>query len=219
MSEYNIAHQNLTSDIELGVMNEEEVSKTDNARYAQLEQKHQNLNEKSNTQEGTEVVESFNSTDPKESQTLVLPVEGFNIPFADVALQDGDRVMVERLREPMITVVGLVNKPGNYPYPPNVEYNLMHALGFAQGLRFEAEPCYATVYRLRADGTTISATFNIIGIAKSKDPAHALGIPLKPCDVIAVEHTPRTRAKVFWDRVFRFYISTYIRGEDIFEDE
>jgi hypothetical protein len=112
-----------------------------------------------------------------------------------------------------------VNQQGNFPYLPNVEYNLMHALAFAQGLRIEAEPRYATIYRLRADGTTIRATFNIIGIAESEDPTHALTIPLKPYDVVAVEHTPRTRAKVFWDKVFRFYISTYISGEDIFDDE
>ncbi len=95
----------------------------------------------------------------------------------------------------------------------------MHALGFAGGLLLSAEPRYATVYRLRADDTTVSATFNIIGVAKSKDPTEALNVRLKPYDVVAVEHTSRTRAKVFWDRVFRFYISTYIRMEDIIGED
>jgi len=155
----------------------------------------------------------------KEPEPLVLPVKGLNIPFADVALRDADSVIVERLREPLITVVGLVNRPGNFTYPPDVEYNLMQALGFAGGLNVAAEPRYATVYRLRADGTTISATFNIIGLAKSTDPTEALSVHLKPYDVVAVEHTSRTRAKVFWDRVFRFYISTYVRLEDIFGED
>jgi protein involved in polysaccharide export with SLBB domain len=154
-----------------------------------------------------------------EPVSLVLPIKGFNIPFADVALTDGDRVIVERLREPMFTVVGLVNRAGNFPYPPDVEYNLMHALGFAGGLNLPAEPRYATVYRLAADGTTVSTTFNVAGIAKSLDPTDALSVPLKPYDVVAVEHTPRTRAKVFWDRVFRFYISTVFTTEDIFGDD
>jgi hypothetical protein len=94
----------------------------------------------------------------------------------------------------------------------------MHALGFAGGLLYSAEPRYATVYRLAADGTTVSATFSIAGIAKSADPTDALSVPLKPYDVIAVEHTPRTRAKVFWDRVFRIYVSTYITADDVFGD-
>jgi protein involved in polysaccharide export with SLBB domain len=148
-------------------------------------------------------------------ETIVLPVRGLNIPFADVALQDGDSVIVERLREQLITVVGLVNRPGTFPYPPDVEYNLMQALGLAGGLNLSAEPRYATVYRLRSDGITTSFTFNIIDVARSKDPTYALSIPLKPYDVVAVEHTPRTRAKVFWDRVFRIYLSTYLRLEDI----
>ncbi len=166
-----------------------------------------------------EISEPSESLKPREDIPLVLPVKGLNIPFADVALRDGDRIIVEPLREPLITVVGLVNRAGNFPYPSGVEYNLMHALGFAGGLNLSAEPRYATIYRLAADGTTVSATFNVAGIAKSVDPSDALSVVLKPYDVIAVEHTPRTRAKVFWDRVFRFYISTYIRAEDIFGDD
>lgn len=165
------------------------------------------------------IAEQVASTSSREPASLVLPIKGLNIPFADVALRDGDRVIVERIREPKITVVGLVNKAGNFPYPPDVEYNLMHALGFAGGLNISAEPRYATVYRLAADGTTVSATFNIAGIAKSEDPTQALSLPLKPYDVVAVEHTPRTRAKVFWDRVFRFYVSTHLTSDEIFGDD
>jgi protein involved in polysaccharide export with SLBB domain len=152
----------------------------------------------------------------QEPEALVLPIKGLNIPFADVRLQDGDSVMVEQLREPMITVVGLVNRAGNFPYPPYAEYNLMQALGFAGGLDLSAEPRYATVYRLRADGTTVSAAFNIVNVAKSADPTDALSVRLKPYDVVAVQHTPRTRVKVWWDRVFRFYLSAYVQPRDIF---
>lgn len=166
-----------------------------------------------------EITGHLKPTNSQESRSIILPVKGLNIPFADVALQDGDRVIVERLREPMITVVGLVNRAGNFPYRPDVEYNLMQALGFAGGLNLSAEPRYATVYRLAEDGTTVSAVFNIAGIAKSIDPTGALSVTLKPYDVVAVEHTPRTRAKVFWDRVFRFYISTHITSEDIFGED
>jgi len=169
--------------------------------------------------ESPEIAGHLKPANSQESRSIILPVKGLNIPFADVALRDGDRVIVERLREPMITVVGLVNRAGNFPYRPDVEYNLMQALGFAGGLNLSAEPRYATVYRLAEDGTTVSAVFNIAGIAKSIDPTGALSVALKPYDVVAVEHTPRTRAKVFWDRVFRFYISTHITSEDIFGED
>jgi protein involved in polysaccharide export with SLBB domain len=216
---YSATHQSLVSDVKLNTRDSGKVSGVDDGLLAQREKVHRNLPEESTAEGDTEFAEQIGSNETKEPRSLVLPVKGFNIPFADVALQDGDRVIVERLGEPMITVVGLVNRPGNFPYPPNVEYNLMHALGFAGGLNFSAEPRYATVYRLRTDSTTISATFNVIGIAKSKDPTYALSIRLKPYDVVAVEHTQRTRAMVFWDRAFRFNIGTYIRMEDIFEDD
>lgn len=174
--------------------------------------------EKASTERTASIARPTGSNRSQGPASLVLPIEGLNIPFADVALQDGDRVIVERLREPMITVVGLVNRAGNFPYPPDVEYNLMHALGFAGGLNLSAEPRYATIYRLASDGTTVSATFNVAGIARSLDPTDALSMVLKPYDVVAVEHTPRTRAKVFWDRVFRFYVSTYVGPDDIFGD-
>jgi len=174
---------------------------------------------KPDLRESPEITGHVKSANRQEPRSFILPVKGLNIPFVDVALRDGDRVIVERLREPMITVVGLVNKAGNFPYRPDVQYNLMHALGFAGGLNMAAEPRYATVYRLAADGTTVSAIFNIAGIAKSIDPTSALSAILKPYDVVAVEHTPRTRAKVFWDRVFRFYISTHISSEDIFGED
>jgi len=185
----------------------------------QLAQDYKNLLRAPALNESPQISGRTKSAKSQEPRSLVLPVKGLNVPFADVALRDGDRVIVERLGEPMITVVGLVNRAGNFPYLPDAKYNLMHALGFAGGLLYSAEARYATVYRLAADGTTVSATFNIAGIAKSVDPTAALSVPLKPYDVIAVEHTPRTRAKVFWDRAFRFNMGTYITANDLFGED
>ncbi len=203
-SEYGTVGENTGQYEKLGAGDSQPVLAADEVRH------------ESDLKKGLKTAGQVKAAEPLESRSLVLPVKGLNIPFADVALQDGDRVVVERLREPMITVVGLVNRAGNFPYPPDVEYNLMHALGFAGGLNLAAEPRYATVYRLAADGTTVSATFYIAGTTKGADPTDALTVPLKPYDVVAVEHTPRTRATVFWDRVFRVYISTYVTPDDIF---
>jgi protein involved in polysaccharide export with SLBB domain len=142
----------------------------------------------------------------QKSESIILPVKGHNIPFADVVLQDGDSVIVERLQPPLFTVMELVNSPGNFPYPPDVQYTLMQAIGFAGGLNLIAEPRYATIYRLKRDGTIVSVTFPIKGKSKL---ANALNTLIKPGDIIAVEHTPRTRTAIFLDRAFRISIGTY----------
>ncbi|MHC4203997.1 MAG: polysaccharide biosynthesis/export family protein [Planctomycetota bacterium] len=152
-----------------------------------------------------------NTDRPRRSKSIVLPVKGLNIPFADVALQDGDSVIVERLQPPLFTVMELVNRPGNFPYPPDVQYTLMQAIGFAGGLNLIAEPRYATIYRLKRDGTCISAIFPIKGKSKLADASNTL---IKPGDIIALEHTPRTRTALFLDRTFRISIGTYWRLND-----
>jgi protein involved in polysaccharide export with SLBB domain len=143
---------------------------------------------------------------PQKSESLILPVKDFNIPFADVALQDGDSVVVERLQPPLFTVMGLVNRPDNFPYPPDVQYTLMQAIGFGGGLNLVAEPRYVTIYRLKRNGTCVSATFPIRGDRRPVDASNTL---IKPGDIIAVEHTPRTRTALFLDRMFRINVGTY----------
>jgi len=151
------------------------------------------------------------TSSPRQSESLVLPIKGLNIPFTDVALQDGDSVIVERLQQPLFTVMGLVNSPGNFPYPPDVHYTLMQAIGFAGGLNLIADPRYVTVYRLKRDGACVSATFPIRGKKKVVDASNTL---IKPGDIVAVEHTPRTRTALFLDRAFRITIGTYWRLND-----
>jgi protein involved in polysaccharide export with SLBB domain len=150
----------------------------------------------------------------QKSESIVLPVKGHNIPFADIALQDGDSVIVERLQPPLFTVMELVNSPGNFPYPPDVQYTLMQAIGFAGGLNLVAEPRYATIYRLKRNGTCVSATFPIKGKAKLADASNTL---IMPGDIIAVEHTPRTRTALFLDRAFRITIGTYWSLNDTYD--
>jgi protein involved in polysaccharide export with SLBB domain len=145
-----------------------------------------------------------------KSEPIVLPILGLNIPFADIALRDGDTVIVERLMLPLFTVIGLVNKPGNFAYPPDVQYNLMQALGFAGGLDPTTEPRYATVYRLKPDGSIVHSTFGIINVANSSRAIDALTTLIKPGDIVAVEHTPETRTKVFLDKVFRINLGVYM---------
>jgi protein involved in polysaccharide export with SLBB domain len=150
----------------------------------------------------------------KQIEPIILPVKGLNIPFADVAVNEGDSVVVERLTMPMFTVIGLVEKPGNVPYPPDVEYNLMQAIAFAGGLDIAADPRYATIYRLKADGTILRAPFQIIDSRKGSKLTESLSVPIKPGDIVAIEHTPRTRTNVFVDKMFRTSIGAYINMSD-----
>jgi len=143
----------------------------------------------------------------RNNRTLVLPVKGMDIPFADVPLKEGDSVVVERLEPPLFSVIGLVNAPGNFPYPSGVQYNLLQAIGFAGGLNMAAEPRYATVYRRKTDGTAVDVTYRVAG---GPEAMSALNLLMKPGDIVTIEHTPRTRTKVFLDNLFNFNVGAYV---------
>lgn len=112
--------------------------------------------------------------------------------------------------ENVFTVMGLVNKPDAYSYPPDVQYNLMEALAFAGGLDMVADPKYVKVFRQDANGQVLQATF---GIDKEtlKD---AYEVPIKPGDVIYVDHTLRTRINKFLSDVFHITVGAEARYRD-----
>jgi polysaccharide export outer membrane protein len=135
----------------------------------------------------------------KDAKTFVLPVKGLNIPFADVVVEGGDTIEVERLNPEIFTVIGLVAKPGAYPYPPGVQYNLQQALSFAGWVDELADPEYVKVYRQTSDGTVVDATFKLSGTTLTD----ASNVIIKPGDVIAVEQTPLTRTRLLMAEIFR----------------
>ncbi len=49
--------------------------------------------------------------------------------------------------------------------------------------------------------------------------AEALNTRIKPGDIIAVEHTPRTRTNAFLNKVFRVSAGVYLRAEDLWDDD
>ncbi|MBP7936772.1 MAG: SLBB domain-containing protein [Phycisphaerae bacterium] len=131
--------------------------------------------------------------------TVVLPVRGLNIPFADVPLVEGDMIEIEGLKPEVFTVIGLVNKAGAFPYPPGTQFSLLQALSFAAGLNDIADPQYAKIYRQDADGSIVEASFKVKGSALTS----ASNVMIKPGDVIAVEHTPATRFNLILAEVFK----------------
>ena len=157
-------------------------------------------------------------TGPENVTSLVLPVKGLNIPFADVPLQEGDTVTVEWPREQFISVLGLVRNPGNFPYPAGSQYSLVQAIGFAGGLDMVADPRYISIYRLNPDGEISSVVVQLVNPKKKPALTDAMSLPLRPGDVVSVEHTPRTRTNVFFDRIFRINLGLYFSPESLWNN-
>jgi len=147
---------------------------------------------------------------------IVLPIVGTNIPFRDVVLEEGDTVVVEQIRMPLFSVLGLVTRPGNFEYPPMAEYNLAQAIAYAGGLDPLADPRYATIYRLSADGSVLRIPFRLI---ENDRLTEALSTPIRPGDVVAIEHTPRTRMNTTINNMLRISAGVYISGGDLWNNE
>lgn len=111
----------------------------------------------------------------------------------------------QRESERVFTVMGLVNSPNAFPYPPDVQYNLMEALAYAGGLDMTADPRYLKIYRQDADSGIVVATFGI----DNKSFFDAYGVAIKPGDVIYVDHTLRTRMNQFLSDVFSLRVGVY----------
>jgi len=148
--------------------------------------------------------------------TILLPVVGRNIPFCDAGLEEGDTVIVEQIQMPLFTVVGLVGKPGNYDYPPTAQYNLMQAIAFAGGLDLVSDPRYATIYRLTPDGSIARVPFRLV---EKDELTDALNTPIRPGDVVAIEHTRRTRMNTMLRNMVHFNTGLYITGRDLWNQD
>ncbi len=140
-----------------------------------------------------------NDTDPETP--LVLPVEGLNVPFADIALKGGESIEVERLNPHVISVLGHVNRSGTFPYPPGARYTIPQAIAMAQGRDKTADPQFIMVYRQNpSNGRIVSAVFNI---GEERGFEKAAGIFLKPGDVVLAAQTPRTEFRRIFSDLFR----------------
>lgn len=149
-----------------------------------------------------------------EPKPILLPVVNANIPYRDIALDEGDTIVVEPVQMPLFSVLGLVGRPGNFPYPPNAQYNLTQAIAFAGGLDRVAQPRYATIYRLKEDGSVARASFRLIQKEQFTD---ALGTPIRPGDVVAIENTPRTRMNTTVRELVRINAGVYVTGRDLWD--
>ena len=147
---------------------------------------------------------------PLPDDAITLPVRGLNIPFADVVLHEGDAVIVEPLKIATFTVIGLVQKQGNFEYPWDQEYSLAEALAFAGGLAEAADPRYAVIYRLDSQGQIQHVAYNIQKSKNDTLAASPMTVRIRPGDIVAVEPTRRTRNKIMLDRIFHVNLGAYV---------
>src|SRR5262245_41223580 len=157
---------------------------------------------------GARAITVLSQDETGQSGSRTLGVEMADIPLADVALHGGETVVVEPAPERAFSVVGLVKRSGVFPYPAPRRYNLMQALATAGGVDENAAPRYATVYRVRADGKVIGATFKIDGTSLSDGPS----VWIKDGDVISVDHTQGSWLRQFFSQVLGFRASVTVSG-------
>jgi protein involved in polysaccharide export with SLBB domain len=108
----------------------------------------------------------------------------------------------QRESERVFAVIGLVNKSGVFPYPADVQYNLMEALAFAEGLDMVADPRYLKIFRQDSSGETICVTIKV----ESNSMTEAYAMAIQPGDLIYVDHTLSTRFNKFISDVFHITI-------------
>ncbi|MBN2183176.1 MAG: polysaccharide biosynthesis/export family protein [Sedimentisphaerales bacterium] len=113
----------------------------------------------------------------------------------------------QRESERVFAVIGLVNKSGIYPYPADVQYNLMEALAFASGLDMVSDPRYLKIYRQDDSGQVLIATMGV----DSKSLSDAYKFTIQPGDLIYVDHTLRTRVNKFMSDVFHITVGAESR--------
>jgi len=164
------------------------------------------------TRDGAAAIRIRHAGQPHDAKCTTLPVTGLNIPSADVALVEGDAVEVEQLAPQVLTVLGLVKKPGAFPYPPTGRYGLTHALALAGGVDPGADPQYASIYRKDAHGSLVSVCVHMgrSGIGSRS------ALPIEPGDIILIGNSFPARVRAFFARMFRtgFYAgATYRIGQ------
>lgn len=158
------------------------------------------------SERGAKEIKVLARGDDGETVTRTLSMHLAEIPLEDVALRGEETVVVEPASERAFSVIGLVKRSGVFPYPAPRRYNLMQALAVAGGVDETAAPRYATVYRVKSDGTILGATFKIDG----NSLLDASNVVIKDGDVIAVDHTQGSWLRQFFSQVLGFRASVNV---------
>ncbi len=102
-------------------------------------------------------------------------------------LRDGDVVYVPKRTLPPVHVLGLVAKPGEFPYPPNQELRVLGALALAGGISNSAAEDILVIRHLPNHKEPIKIAVSLQAAEDGPD-----NIVLAPADTVMVEQTPAT---------------------------
>jgi polysaccharide biosynthesis/export protein len=115
-------------------------------------------------------------------------------------LQNGDTITVEDRKTRPIYVMGMVNKPGEYPMPVDRDIRVLEAIGLAGGVDRASLPDKALVVRQRPDGSGIVAIRIDLDKAKKNN---AQNIRLMQGDTVSVEETAASFTRGLLRNAFR----------------
>ena len=122
-------------------------------------------------------------------------------------LVDGDVVYVaERMLRP-IYVIGLVRKPGEFPYPTTQELRVVDALALAGGASNPVAEDIMVIRQLPNQKEPVRIAVSLQGAKNGRD-----NVALAPGDTVSVEQTPMTVAVDVITTFFRFGFSGGIPG-------
>lgn len=115
---------------------------------------------------------------------------------------DGGVVMIRKSDPPPISVIGLVNKPGEYDFPIGRDVRVLNALGMAAGLSNKLADKVFVIRPLANDQQPAVIQLSLRQAKKSFES----NIRLAPGDTVSVEASPAT---VFMDtiQIIRFGIN------------
>lgn len=103
-----------------------------------------------------------------------------------IGLQNGDTISVEERKIKPIYVVGMVNRPGDYPFPTDRELRVLEAIGLAGGVDRNSLPNRVIVIRQKPDELGLVAVRVDLDCAKKNLDDN---IRLMPGDTVSVEES------------------------------
>ena len=143
---------------------------------------------------------------PKTMKIDLATIDGTS--DTDVGLQDGDVVRVETRDPHPISVIGLVQKPGQYEMPVGQPVHVLDAIAMA-GERSNpwADKIYITRHVTGEDEPVVIET-SVVNAQHSNES----NIRLASGDVVSVEQTPQTVVHSIFSNIVRFSI---VAGQSI----
>ena len=146
------------------------------------------------------------TSQPKTMKIDLATIDGTS--DTDIGLQDGDVVRVETRDPNPISVIGLVQKPGQYEMPVGQPVHVLDAIAMA-GERSNpwADKIYITRH-ITSENKPIVIETSVVNAQHSDES----NIRLSPGDVVSVEQTPQTVIHNVFSTIFRFSI---VAGQSI----